>query len=477
MIETGLVYLHRPGQANGFVGCGALIENELIATCRHVWRLAVGDSPSEDAAAEVEFPRAWENGATVRTTATLVDACDDAPDGPVPDLVLLRPKAIPSGVMTLPLAFDRALEVGEGYVHARLCRPAANGGNHWFDDFPEGRIGDRPNAEGLRRFAGTEPQGYWFVRGSSGSPAFLRNGQQLAGILSLSELGAMQAGQPIRMAFLVPGTTIRAHAARLAARPVAAAAHVSLADLAPILSSIGAENVPLAEVPARLHAYVEQARALAAAPAPATNNGTDIEAVIGAARDHLGRLDSAGARAVLQAKIAEEEQARARRLLPLLRERLSVEQLDLDHAAAIATLGEISRLDPDDVRAWIELGDLRRLTGSLSEAARAYRAAEAAARLIGDERELSISHIKIGDVLFAEGDHAGALTAFRTGLALAEVLARRSPDNTEWQRDLSICHERIGDVLRVEGDHVGALTAYRAVLVLNPISLHHIQRP
>ena len=42
-----------------------------------------------------------------------------------------------------------------------------------------------------------------------------------------------------------------------------------------------------------------------------------------------------------------------------------------------------------------------------------------------------------------------------------EALAARDPANTEWQRDLSVSHDRIGDVLVAQGDGPGALAAYR----------------
>jgi tetratricopeptide (TPR) repeat protein len=59
-----------------------------------------------------------------------------------------------------------------------------------------------------------------------------------------------------------------------------------------------------------------------------------------------------------------------------------------------------------------------------------------------------------------------ALTAYRASLGIAETLAKRDPGNSEWQRDLSVSHDRIGDVLRAQGDLPAALTAYRASLAI-----------
>jgi predicted negative regulator of RcsB-dependent stress response len=84
----------------------------------------------------------------------------------------------------------------------------------------------------------------------------------------------------------------------------------------------------------------------------------------------------------------------------------------------------------------------------------------------GWQRDLSVSHEKIGNVLVAQGDGPGALAAYKVGLAIAEDLAKRDPANTEWQRDLSVSHERIGDVLVAQGDGPGALAAYQTGLTI-----------
>ncbi len=120
------------------------------------------------------------------------------------------------------------------------------------------------------------------------------------------------------------------------------------------------------------------------------------------------------------------------------------------------------------------LGDLALRTEHLGEALEWYTAArnivvEEAARDPANtewQRDLSVSHNKIGDVLVAQGDGPGALTAYRKGLAIREALAARDPANTQWQRDLSVSHDRIGDVLVAQGDGPGALTAYRTGLAI-----------
>ena len=60
----------------------------------------------------------------------------------------------------------------------------------------------------------------------------------------------------------------------------------------------------------------------------------------------------------------------------------------------------------------------------------------------------------------AQGDGDGALDAYRASLAIRERLAAQDARNAEWQRDLSISHDKIGDVKQAQGDGDGALDAY-----------------
>ena len=63
------------------------------------------------------------------------------------------------------------------------------------------------------------------------------------------------------------------------------------------------------------------------------------------------------------------------------------------------------------------------------------------------QRDLSLSHDKVGDVLEAQGDLAGALKSYRSALTIRERLAATNTANTTWQRDVQISHGRIGNIL------------------------------
>jgi len=435
-----------------------------VATCRHVWKMATDaaakSEPSEPLRVEVEYPRVLRGGTVLRSPAHLADACES--DAGSPDLVLLQPDEIPvPGTMALQIAIKEGLEVGNGFAIAGVTDRDPNNLAAVEDFRVSGTIDDHVNARQLRQFTGSNSNSYWFTRGSSGSPVFLNSGQQLAGIISLSELGANEGESLLHEAFVVPGTAIRSHVSRLLAAPVAASRHLSRIDLQTILDKMQIGDVPLAEVPRRLEEFIDGALARAAEPVGHSNLGADIDATIAASRVKLKTLDTAGAREMLRAKIAEEEAARMHRLVPLLKERAAIELLDFDHDAAKTTYAEITSLAPNEVWAWIELGDLWMTTGPASHAADAYRKAEAAARRNGDERDLSVSFNKVGDVQVAQGDLAGALKSYRDGLAIAERLTASDPGNAGWQRDLSVSFIKVGDVQVAQGDLAGALKSYR----------------
>ena len=60
----------------------------------------------------------------------------------------------------------------------------------------------------------------------------------------------------------------------------------------------------------------------------------------------------------------------------------------------------------------------------------------------GWQRDLSISHNKLGDVAVAAGDLAAARDRYQAALDIRVKLAAADPANTGWQRDLSISHEQ-----------------------------------
>jgi tetratricopeptide (TPR) repeat protein len=113
-------------------------------------------------------------------------------------------------------------------------------------------------------------------------------------------------------------------------------------------------------------------------------------------------------------------------------------------------------------------GDRLLAQGDLAGALSAYREYQTIMQRLtaadpsnaGWQRDLSVSHDRIGDVLLAQGDLGGALQAYRATFTILERLAAADPSNAGWQFDLGISHERIGSVLQAQGDLSAALTAF-----------------
>ena len=82
------------------------------------------------------------------------------------------------------------------------------------------------------------------------------------------------------------------------------------------------------------------------------------------------------------------------------------------------------------------------------------------------QRDLSVSHDKIGNVLSVQGNLPAALAAYNASLAITERLTSADPLNAVWQSDLSIFHSRNGDVLVAQGNLPAALEAYNASLAI-----------
>ena len=241
---------------------------------------------------------------------------------------------------------------------------------------------------------------------------------------------------------------------------------VEAAKLVPLFEHLGQIGLTIDEMRVRAGEAIAEIISRSERQVEQSNEGADIDAAIGAARQKLAGLDTAGARAVLTDKIAEEEEARRQRLVPLLQEKVAIERLGYDYKSAKATLRRLVALAPNSVWDWIDLGDLFVTIGSIEEAATAFGSAMDAARRTGRERDLSVSYDRVGDVLVAQGNLPEALKSFRDGLAIADRLAKADPGNAGWQRDLSVSYNKIGDVLVAQGNLPEALKSFRDGLAI-----------
>jgi hypothetical protein len=68
------------------------------------------------------------------------------------------------------------------------------------------------------------------------------------------------------------------------------------------------------------------------------------------------------------------------------------------------------------------------------------------------QRDLSVSHNKLGDVRRAQGDLAGAEAAYADSLEIARRLAASDPGNAQWQRDLVVSYYKLAALHDQAGD-------------------------
>ena len=118
------------------------------------------------------------------------------------------------------------------------------------------------------------------------------------------------------------------------------------------------------------------------------------------------------------------------------------------------------------------LGDVLQAQGNLAGAKQRYEAglriSDALATRDPDDagwqRDLSVSENKLGEVLWEQGDLAGAQRRYEASLRIIDALARRDPENADWQRDLSVSQNKLGDLLQAQGDLAGAQQCYEVDL-------------
>jgi tetratricopeptide (TPR) repeat protein len=83
------------------------------------------------------------------------------------------------------------------------------------------------------------------------------------------------------------------------------------------------------------------------------------------------------------------------------------------------------------------------------------------------QRDMAVSHERVGGALAAQGDLDGAAREFQAGVQIMERLASSDSSNFHWRLDLTTLHRGIGSVLEAKGDLVGALSEYQLCVPIN----------
>ena len=125
-----------------------------------------------------------------------------------------------------------------------------------------------------------------------------------------------------------------------------------------------------------------------------------------------------------------------------------------DSQAALEAFERAAKYQPEDFWTQVQLGDAQAVLGQSKAAMASYKTAQSIVEALAArdpantewQRDLSVSHNKIGNVLVAQGDGPGALAAYRKSQDICEALAARDWANAQWQVDLAVSCSRLGDL-------------------------------
>jgi tetratricopeptide (TPR) repeat protein len=106
------------------------------------------------------------------------------------------------------------------------------------------------------------------------------------------------------------------------------------------------------------------------------------------------------------------------------------------------------------------------LQGRQNELADRQKLADSDVGNLDHQRGLATSHIVVGDVLAAQGEHKSALEHYIGGAEIRKRLTISDPGNRAWQRDLSIGYDRIGQAHQILNQNAEALEAYKSSLAV-----------
>jgi tetratricopeptide (TPR) repeat protein len=123
-----------------------------------------------------------------------------------------------------------------------------------------------------------------------------------------------------------------------------------------------------------------------------------------------------------------------------------------DPKKAREAYAEAARLDPNNIEGAYWHGYFEAEAGNLTQGEAAYRRAISLGAPGRDDWALYWAHVGLGDVWLARGSLMAATGEYEQGRSIAGRLAKADPGNAEWQRNLSVSLIKIGDVLVAQGN-------------------------
>jgi tetratricopeptide (TPR) repeat protein len=462
-------WLRAHNTTDGLAGCAFLVAPDLVLTCAHVvaahlglGRPAPADAP--DAPISIRF-EAIQQELPARLVAEGWFTNAPQPPGALADIAILR--------LETPFPSAGALPAIAARLPTQRCPAIVHGAEAGYQSFGQTvacHLTGANIARGLRQLDPHAGGGFVLGVGFSGAPVMDELGNIVWGMV----VAAAQSGGGV--AYAIPADRLRdaLQRAGLHLYPAVLAAiaqdkGVREAPLRAFFDRLGDADLPPADIPARLAAFADELLRLRADLARLRDDHPEFAALRARALALIDQDDFPAARAVLAQGRADARDLRrqySRTEAAFLADEARLAHLLLDHPTALANFTEAARLDPDNVWIAIDLGDLHHFHGALSRAAAAYTDARDAAQRANADRDLCVSHNKIGDIRRDQGDLQAALASYQAALAIAERLAAADPANAEAQRDLSISHNKIGDIRRTQRDLQAAMLSHLAALVI-----------
>ena len=161
-----------------------------------------------------------------------------------------------------------------------------------------------------------------------------------------------------------------------------------------------------------------------------------------------------------QAKVAEMQAEMAREAF------VSAERWEsaFDTKKALVLYQEAVGFKADYLEAWRKVSDL---AGKVGDYLLSLKAARNLQKQLDPEKDkwwMAAAYADEADALTALGNNALALKQYRQTQRIFQELLDAEPESLNMQRDLSVSHNKVGDMHKANGDGVSALKAYEESL-------------
>jgi tetratricopeptide (TPR) repeat protein len=139
-----------------------------------------------------------------------------------------------------------------------------------------------------------------------------------------------------------------------------------------------------------------------------------------------------------------------------------------DPKRALEAYEKALALDPDDIQSLYWSGVIQIGYGDLKTAQTRLERVQELAKTSDQAFYKYAALGTLGDIKQKRGDLGGALQSYRGTISIVSRLAKSDSGNALWQRDLSVSYIKVGDVLVQQGNLPEALKSYQAGLATIP---------